>query len=367
MQARDRILIVFPDDWAPFSPTLVRLARALAERFDVEVLAFDSGRFDLSAMDPSVYTRVRIPRRLAMALRKVGLLRVVRVALLAWQVRARARRFHHVVSVDNDGATATWLAGCSMHYLSLEVERPALACWIVPSKGRSIIIQTRERLEYQFDSESVAHLPVFHIQNAPKFDSGAVAGTSGIDPQHPRLVYMGNLVEAHGLYRMLDLLRAWSGATLALRGILQNDCMASIRRTHGDLIDSGRLEVIEGYVDDDAVVEFLSRFDVGLCLYEPSRRRKLDFNYRTVPAGKMFNYFAAGLPVLASDLPGLRPVTEYGAGIQAPTNTVPDLLAAGRTLCANHEHYRNGALGAAKAFDFAASARAFANFLLSQR
>ncbi len=177
------------------------------------------------------------------------------------------------------------------------------------------------------------------------------------------MVYMGNMRVEHGLSCMLDLLRAWPEASLTLRGFFPNACLAKIQRDYRDLFADGRLSLTDDYLEEADIPPFLSGFDLGLCLYEPPRRGKLDFNYRSAPAGKMFNYFAAGLPVLASDLPGLRPVADFGAGIQARSNQVGDLLVAGQALCANHAQYREGALRAARHFDFSAAGGAFVKFL----
>ena len=39
------------------------------------------------------------------------------------------------------------------------------------------------------------------------------------------------------------------------------------------------------------------------------------FNFHTVPSGKMFTYLASGVPVICNNLPGLRVVEEFGAGV----------------------------------------------------
>src|SRR5881409_3653435 len=103
-----------------------------------------------------------------------------------------------------------------MHYVSLEISRPSLARWIVPSRACSIVIQSQERLAYQFRPGSIAHIPVFFIQNAPNADAFIHMRTTSRDLSRPRLVYMGLLRPEHGLFRMLDLLRAWPEASLSL-------------------------------------------------------------------------------------------------------------------------------------------------------
>ena len=362
---RHSVLIVFPDDWAPFSPTLIRLVTLLSHRFDVKALAFDTGRFDLGVLDQNYYVRVRLNHFISRIIRAAGLLRIVRTILLTFQVRKYATRNTQIIAVDADGATASWLAGRRMHYLSLEVARPSLATWVVPRLADSIVIQSQERLTYQFDAEDIGRLPIFFVQNSPDAPD-FLPVPRHFDPDRPKLVYMGNLIPSHGLLCMLDLLRIWQEATLTLQGITNATISRLIRDSYGDLLESGRLVIESRYLNDDEILGFLAGFDIGLCLYESPPRQRMDFNYESSPAGKMFNYFAAGLPVLASRHIGLQPVSAFSAGIQAPDNLAPTLLEAGRGLCRDYGRYRLGAIRAAQSFDFSRAAGLFVDFLGSK-
>jgi hypothetical protein len=66
----------------------------------------------------------------------------------------------------------------------------------------------------------------------------------------------------------------------------------------------------------------------------------------------MFNYFAAGLPVLASGHAGLDPVSEFSAGIQVASCDPDTLVAAGQAVLAAYAEHSKGAHAAALANDF---------------
>lgn len=363
---RARVLVLFPDDWAPFSPTVVRLAAHLAPDFDVAVRCLDTGRFDHSNLDPTVFRPVRLPGWLAMLLRKTGLMLPARGLLLALSSRHLARSSQHVIAVDGAGAAAAALLGRPFHFLSLEIKRWSPARWLVPRLARSISIQSQPRLRFQFPGLDEDRLPVVMLQNAPPFnaDASRAATRRPPDPARPRLIYLGNLIPAHGLRPMLEMIRAWPEASLVLRGPAPEATRSWLASTCGDLLQGGRLTLDTSYLNDDELGSYLSSFDIGLCLYDLSGSLRHDFNYLSAPSGKMFNYFAAGLPVLGSGIEGLSPVEQHGAGRLVDDNQALSLVDAGRQIMAGHADYQAGALRAAEAFDFHASATKLVSVML---
>lgn len=362
---RERVLVLFPDDWVPFSPTVLRLAAHLAADFDVTVRCLDTGRFDHSKLDRGVFCPVRLPGWLATVLRKTGLMLPARGLVLAMSSRRLAKSSRHVIAIDGAGAAASALLGRPFHFLSLEIRRWSPARWLVPRLARSIAIQSRARLEYQFPGLRNDRLPVVMLQNAPPFDAAACPPITHRSPDraHPRLVYLGNLIPAHGLRPMLALLRAWPEASLTLRGPAPEATRTLLASTCGDLLQSGRLSLDTRYLEEEELGAYLSSFDIGLCLYDLTGSLRRDFNYLSAPSGKMFNYFAAGLPVLGSAIEGLSPVAGHDAGRLVDGNDTETLLAAGREIMAGHAGFRAGALRAAEAFDFQASAARWVDVL----
>jgi glycosyltransferase involved in cell wall biosynthesis len=134
---------------------------------------------------------------------------------------------------------------------------------------------------------------------------------------------------------------------------------------HADLLASGRLRLPQGFLREQDMLPFLRGFDVGLCLYALEGRLRHDFNYLSAPSGKMFNYFAAGLPVLASAHVGLAPVREHDAGLLVHDLAPDTLRDAAQALCREAPRFRAGALAAADAYDFPRAARALVDHVLA--
>jgi glycosyltransferase involved in cell wall biosynthesis len=357
---KDRVAVLFPDDWAAYSPTLTRLVERLGQDFEVTAFVLDTGRFDLSSLG-SDFSLLRVPSRAARVLRKSGLFRPLRVLMLGLHAR-RTGDVRHLVAIDNDGAWAALLAGRrKFHFLSLEVRRSPLLVWLMLSRLQSIVIQTQERLIYLF-GERTAKAPVFLLQNAPSLAGRkAPSGNDNISPA--RLVFMGNAISAHGLVPMLELARARPTIVLTLQGYLPKASRRLLDSRYADLIASGRVVLRENFLDEAAIPDFLSTFHVGLCLYELDGALARDFNYLSAPSGKMFNYFAAGIPVLGTDIPGLRPITESDAGILVPRNTTEALLQALDRILADLARFRAGAWSAARRHDFDPASAAWVDFL----
>lgn len=85
---------------------------------------------------------------------------------------------------------------------------------------------------------------------------------------------------------------------------------------------AGRVGIHEPFQPHEAVAA-ASPYSVGLCLERPGIR-----NHELTVSNKMFDYFMAGLAVIASDLPGLRSIiTRSGAGLLFQAGEPDDLAA----------------------------------------
>jgi glycosyltransferase involved in cell wall biosynthesis len=359
-KAKPDVLILFPDDWAIYSPTLLRLVDILSESFVVCAHVLDTGRVDNTMLDPTRFRRVRLPKSAAKLLRKTGTYRPYRVSTLARSARHEVGVHTQVIAVDADGAMAARLLGQPFHFLSLEVGRHPLLRLLAKEYARSVVIQSPERLRYQFGEAIASRLPIFYVQNAPEVRHPPPVRAAG--RERPRLVYLGHLMPMHGLAAMLNLARAWPQATLTLLGLRNTAGMELIGSRNRDLVESGRVIVRDDYVPEAELPSFLAGFDIGLCLYELGRWRR-DFNYVSSPAGKMFNYFSAGLPVVASNLTGLKPVSVHQAGIQVNSHEPETLMKACSTILDDYAYYSRGAGQAAMHYDFRRAVAPLADFL----
>ena len=355
------VVILFPDDWAAYSPTLLRMTHFLAELLVVRTYVLDTGRVDNSVLDPRHFHRIRVPAFLATILRKSGLYRPFRILSLWLRARQSINTNTRIIAVDTDGVMAARLIGRPFHFLSLEIGKNGILRRLVAKHALSITIQSKERLRYEIGNHIATQRPVFYIQNAPEI----VRAPHVHQPNQlsPRLIYLGHLLPLHGLLTMLNLVRAWPQATLTLIGLQNPSGVAFIRSHAKDLINAGRVVLKQEYVPESLLPDFLSGFDIGLCFYEIDSSHR-DFNYISSPAGKMFNYFSAGIPVVASKLVGLNPVSLHNAGIQVESHDAEIVKNACHQVLTNYEYYSRGACEAAVYYDFRRAVTPFSEFLI---
>jgi len=216
------------------------------------------------------------------------------------------------------------------------------------------------------------------------FDLVVVAGT-GIERSfrnHPRTL----LVRNYPIAEQFDgrstrenpdggLVAVYAGGLTAVRGVVEMVTAIDLvdSRHHPRLILCGnyypeafaeRVRGLPGYrrVDDRGVVPYeaipgiLAQADVGLvCLLRTP-------NHVDSEPTKMFEYMAAGLPVIASNFPGWRDIVEgSGCGLCVdPTD--PEAIAAALTYLAEHPEQRaamgaNGRLAVFERYNWEAEGR----------
>jgi len=174
---------------------------------------------------------------------------------------------------------------------------------------------------------------------------GGLRAELGLDHGEPLVVYVGLLQEGRGLE---NLVHAWSGlpvgAHLAFVG--RGPAESGLK----NLAERARLNNVHflAPVRAQELPEFISGASVGVVLIEGNDLSK----YYSLP-NKLFEYLAAGVPVLASGLPEIRQlVDEYQVGVFADPrdpvsirSTLTGLLS-GRTC--SLEQLRQNALQASR-------------------
>lgn len=144
-------------------------------------------------------------------------------------------------------------------------------------------------------------------------------GHAGVVGHDPVAVYLGGLMSGRGLEQLIDAVARLPGVHLVLLG-------------DGGLADDLRLRARERGVTErvhfavpvppDQVVDFAAGAQVGV-----SPVLGTSLNYRYSLPNKLFQYMAAGIPVVASDLPQVREVVEgSGCGMVADTSR-PEAIA----------------------------------------
>lgn len=145
--------------------------------------------------------------------------------------------------------------------------------------------------------------------------------------QPSRLVYVGRLTADRGLEQVVRMMGLLPDHTLDVIGF--GPLEAHLRDVAARLGDDVTRRITFGApISIDDVVPTLAGFDVGVVTTEPTCA-----NHELTVSNKLFEYAAAGLPVLLSDVEEHRRlVAAHPFGAIARTVTPRDLAAAVRTL-----------------------------------
>ncbi|HEY7830567.1 MAG TPA: glycosyltransferase [Solirubrobacteraceae bacterium] len=157
------------------------------------------------------------------------------------------------------------------------------------------------------------------VRNIPDIPSKAASGPE----QPPCVVYVGGLMPGRGLEQTIDALALTEAIRLRMVGPGSAGYRASLvaRAQAAGVMDRVALEppVPPAYVP-----ALLGSAMAGLCLIQPVCR-----SYELTLPNKLFEYAAAGVPVLASDLPVIAAVVRgNGLGEVVPPNDPPGIAAA---------------------------------------
>jgi hypothetical protein len=156
------------------------------------------------------------------------------------------------------------------------------------------------------------------VANYPRLD-----GAGGVAPWEGReraVCYVGGITRVRGVRALVDAM-AHADAELYLAGpISPPELRAELERSAG----WSHVRYV-GRVGPERVPELLGRSRVGVIPLQPIP------NYRAAYPVKLFEYLAAGLPVVATDVPLWRDLLEtHGCGVCVPADS-PDQLAQAMT------------------------------------
>lgn len=348
---RKTCLLVFPDDYIAYSPTVLNLLTLLREGgVETKVIAFESD-FPINGLVASAGL-IRVHSRLKQALTRLGLYASYKLRRLVAKVLEEPACDHYI-GVDSIGSLSLQLAGIArFDFLSLEVHRDAFFERIDLARIRCVVIQSTQRYAHLFPDNGPAR---FLVQNAPVMESPAKPRTLH---GPPKLVYLGNAIPSHGIIECVALVATAPDLTLEVCGPVPRRIAKFIALSPG----AGRIHVRTQYVEQADMRRYLDAFDIGICLYNVENS---DFNYQSVPSGKLFNYFSVGLPVVASDLVGLRPVQDFAAGVVIESNAMTAIERAVEQICGDYSSFSSGAARAGNHFSFQRMAKPYVDSIVA--
>ena len=146
-----------------------------------------------------------------------------------------------------------------------------------------------------------------------------------LDPAARVVLYHGYLFPHRGIERLFEAIPFVPGAHLVVMGF--GPRFEAYRELAAGLPEAGRAHVVPG-VAPEALQEWVASADVAAMPIEGNT-----LNHRLTTPNKLFEALAAGVPVVASDLPGMAGILrETGAGVTCRPDDPADIARAIRSI-----------------------------------
>jgi glycosyltransferase involved in cell wall biosynthesis len=139
------------------------------------------------------------------------------------------------------------------------------------------------------------------------------------------VLYHGGLTRDRGIEQLVEAIATVPNTTLVLMGY--GDLQVALERQAGDPTTRGTIAVLPAVAPAD-LIEWVASADVVAMPIQPTT-----LNHRLTTPNKLFEAIAAGVPVLASDLPGMAPIVRStGCGELVDPTDPNAITTALRTL-----------------------------------
>lgn len=379
MILKKKILILFPDRHIAFSPTTLGIYDALSQHCDVTIYCPTSKKSDQKFLDKRQikyfsYTTKKSRKLKALpaflfykiisffdkksAVGKLPIYNFVSFLELKKQLRYITDSYDEVIAVDVLFLYAAQSFFTQVNFLSLEIKDVELPLLQSIKNGfiKSVIIQTTDRYNYLFPDKKYK---TFLIQNAPVFTEPSLP----INKTTNALLFNGTGAPWFGIYTCLKFIKLNPTFSLTFKGEIFKPELDFIKKNYANLVESKHINIFSEYIDSNKMIEFMSSFEIGFCFYDLSFPSFNTFNYQTAPSGKMFAYFAAGVPVIGNNIPGLKAISEFGAGILIDDFNNETILKAIEKIQSNYQFYQENCYKAARHYSFNKSVLPFVTFI----
>lgn len=340
MGSKKKILIIFPDEWLSYSPTILNLLELFSKNDEVTLVYIDNNMFNNKKIQylNTQIVKVDINKFFYRILAKLRLYKLYKLISLFYSVNLLKKKiiFDNVIGVDSVGYLAGRLIFKRINFLSLEVENSLFMSLCKRIGIKNLIIQSKERADYlSLKKETVVQF----LQNSPIVKNSYVAKEK---PLEKKLLYFGNILKAHGIEECIEaLLRLDRSYTLTLKGIdkSQDSYLETIRIKYKSLISEDRLLIDTTYISQNEILDYIRNFYIGFCFYNFEITGKENFNYLSSPSGKLFNYLATGVPSICSEIIGIEFLENKSCGILLKTPSTNNILQAIQNIDSSYEKY----------------------------
>jgi len=346
--SRSDVIILFPDPWLPYSPTILNIQSILEKNgISLTIICFDNNKYFPKTFNPGNNIIVKkVNPIIYKILGATKILDIFKILTLIIEALKHKNKNTTIIGVDATGIFAARLLSATAIFLSLEAKNSIFLTLTKILQISTAIFQTKERADYLIDA---ARTEIFYLPNSPIIKT--------IPSQRKRseplkFIYLGNIIQSHGIEACIDGVLAMEGSpSIHIRGPVTSNYRGFLEGKYREFIGR-QLSISSEYIEQESVQQEISYFDIGFVLYDFSILQKSDFNYTSSPSGKLFNYYASGIPVIGTKVSGLESVEAYSAGVLINDATPELIVNAATKILANYEDFSKNALRASIAFDF---------------
>lgn len=303
----------------PRTDTRIRLKQAttLAQSFDVPVILYvQDGQGDERGAGPAVMDTGRRPNS-----------RIGRMTVGAWRMFRAVRKARPQVAHFHDPelipiALVLKLSGIKVVYdVHEDLPRQILSKHWIPRFARRPVAVVAAAFEWAagraFDAMVPAtpaiaeHFPANKctlVQNFPLPEELVVEQATAYADRPPHVAYVGGVTRVRGIFEMVKAMGLLERKGVRLK-LVGNFAPAGLEAEINALPESDAVDFL-GWADRKAVAQILGQTRAGLVLFQPEP------NHIRAQPNKLFEYMAAGLPLIASDFPLWRSVVQgVGCGL----------------------------------------------------
>jgi glycosyltransferase involved in cell wall biosynthesis len=152
----------------------------------------------------------------------------------------------------------------------------------------------------------------------------------GLPAEERVVVYQGGFSRDRGIEQLIEAIPSVPGATLVLLGY--GSLQAELEAIAADPATGGRVRIVPA-VPPDELLGWIASADVVAMPIQPTT-----LNHRLTTPNKLFEAMAAGVPVVASDLPGMAAIVrDSGCGVLVDPTDPAAIATALREVLATPE------------------------------
>lgn len=377
-----KICIVTTDVILAYQPTILNLYDQLIKHFEVEIISFEPGyisdkkitdRNVLYLKEPAIPKKILSWLDFGINITSKRILKKVyrnfyynnyfskRLTRKALEAKLKNIKTDIFIVVDYMALLSfqNVLPERFCHFLSLEIfENDKHRQLVQLEKVKSVIIQSNARFNFLFPANQ---LEVFYLQNAPSTTDFCFKET-----RTKSLIWAGSIIQKFGVLNCIEFIEHYKQFSLTLKGGGEANFLLILKKKFHVLVEQGLLVIDNSYLTSNDFINYIADFKIGFCFYD-IELTKVNFNYRTAPSGKLFAYYAASVPVIALNIPGLQSVTDFKTGVLIDDYNPSTIFNAIIEIEENYKFYSDNCRKASVHFAFDTNCQKLISYLLKSQ